>query len=277
MSNSVHAAREALGKRLREMRKDAGLTGRRLAFLAGWHESKVSKIETGDRSPTEADLRAYCAHTGTEAQLPDLVATLRNIEAAYLEWRRTLHTGTGRRQQTSVTLAEQTKITRIFEPVIIPGILQITEYAEAVLRKGVEFYRIPDDVEQGIAKRLERQQFLYRGDHRFHVVIAEQALATTVGNDAIMVAQLDRLLAAMGLPRLRLGIIPARTEFPMQLTNFAMFDDRMVLAEVVTAELRITQPREIALYSKMFAQLAERAHYGAAARELIMAELNSRR
>ncbi len=244
--------------------------------MAGWHESKVSKIETGDRSPTEADLRAYCTHTGTEAQLPDLVATLRNVEAAYLEWRRTLHTGTRRRQHASVTLAEQTKIMRVFEPVIIPGILQIAEYAEAVLRKGVEFYRIPDDVEQGIAKRMERQRFLYRGDHRFHVLIAEQALATTVGSDTVMVGQLDRLLAAMGLPRLRLGVIPARTEFPMQLTNFTMFDDRMVLAEVVTAELTITQPREIALYGKMFAELSERARYGVAAREMIVAELNRR-
>lgn len=76
---------------------------------------------------------------------------------------------------------------------------------------------------------------------------------------------------------MQLGIIPARTEFPMQLTNFTMFDDRMVLAEVVSAELTITQPREIALYGKMFDQLSERARYGAAARELIVAELNRRR
>ncbi|BDT97192.1 hypothetical protein IFM12276_02210 [Nocardia sputorum] len=34
-----------------------------------------TKIETGDRSPTEAHLRAYCRHTGNDAQLPDQPTT----------------------------------------------------------------------------------------------------------------------------------------------------------------------------------------------------------
>ncbi|WP_434085606.1 helix-turn-helix domain-containing protein [Nocardia sputorum] len=71
MTNSVHEARQALGATLRGLRRDAGLSGRQLASLAGWHESVVSKIEIGDRSPTEAHLRAYCRHTGNDDQLPD--------------------------------------------------------------------------------------------------------------------------------------------------------------------------------------------------------------
>ncbi|WP_425315850.1 helix-turn-helix domain-containing protein [Streptomyces olivoreticuli] len=41
-SSSVRQARQALGQRLREIRKDSGLTARALAALAGWHESKCS-------------------------------------------------------------------------------------------------------------------------------------------------------------------------------------------------------------------------------------------
>lgn len=163
MTSSVHEQRQALGQRLREIRKDAGLSGRQLAALAGWHESLVSKIETGNRTPTEAQLRAYCTHTGTESQLPDLVATVRNIESAYLEFKRLLHAGTKRRQQQSVTLAEQTKVMRIYEPVLIPGMLQTADYAAAVLRRVTEFYRIPDDVDQGVSKRLEQQKGLLHG------------------------------------------------------------------------------------------------------------------
>ena len=50
-------ARAALGQRLRDVRADAGLTGRELAALAGWHYTKVSKIEHGTTMPTEADLK----------------------------------------------------------------------------------------------------------------------------------------------------------------------------------------------------------------------------
>ncbi|MGW5385499.1 helix-turn-helix domain-containing protein [Nocardia sp. NPDC003963] len=277
MTDSVHDQRVALGKRLREMRKDAGLTGRRLAELAGWHESKVSKIETGDRSPTEKDLHQYCSHSGTGDQLPDLVATVRNIEAAYLEWRRVLNAGTRRRQERSISLAEQTRLMRIFDPMLIPGMIQTSEYARAVLRRGVEFYRIPDDVDQGVSKRLERQQVLYRGDHRFHILIAEQALSTTVGGQSVMIGQLDRLLAVIGLPRVLLGIVPSAAEWRAPATNFVMFDDRMVLVEAISAELTITQPREIALYQRAFETLAGQSVTGTAARDLIRAALERRR
>ncbi|WP_063036983.1 helix-turn-helix domain-containing protein [Nocardia pseudovaccinii] len=269
MTNSVHEQREALGKRLREIRKDAGLTGRQLAALAGWHESLVSKIETGHRTPTEAQLRAYCAHTDTKGQLSDLVATVRNIESAYLEYKRLLYTGTKRRQQQSVTLAEQAKLMRIYEPVLIPGMLQTAEYAEAVLRRVTEFYRIPNDVDQGVSKRLEQQKVLYRGNHRFHILITEQSLSTTVGNDEVMIGQLDRLLAVMGLPRMLFGVVPSDAEWLTPATNFVMFDDRMVMVEAITAELTITQPREIALYARAFETLAGQAVTGKDARALV--------
>ncbi|MGQ4597362.1 Scr1 family TA system antitoxin-like transcriptional regulator [Nocardia sp. R6R-6] len=274
MTNSVHEQREALGKRLREIRKDAGLTGRRLAALAGWHESKVSKLETGDRSPSEQDLRAYCAHTGTKDQLTDLVATVRNIESAYVEYKRLLHTGTKRRQQQSVTLAEQTKLMRFYEPVLIPGILQTAEYAEAVLSRVTEFYRIPNDVDEGVSKRLEQQKVLYQSDHRFHILITEQSLSTTVGDAEVMVGQLDRLLAVMGLPRMLFGVVPSDAEWLTPATNFVMFDDRMVLVEAITAELKITQPREIALYARAFEILAAQSVTGKAARALVAAALD---
>ncbi|MFF3224127.1 helix-turn-helix domain-containing protein [Nocardia suismassiliense] len=276
MTSSVHQARQALGQTLRGLRRDAGLSGRQLASLAGWHESTVSKIETGDRSPTEDQLRAYCIHTGNEEQLPDLIATLRNVEATYLEWRRVLGTGTKRRQNQAVKLAEASRLMRIFQPHIIPGILQTAEYAAAVLRRYVDFYHVPDDVEEGVAKRLERQQLLYKGDHRFHILIAEQALHTTVGADSEMLGQLDRLLAVIGLPRVRLGVVPTAAELPMQITNFVMFDDRLVLVETVAAELSVTQPREIAVYGRVFEILSGQSVTGEAARGLVRRAMETR-
>lgn len=52
-----------------------------------------------------------------------------------------------------------------------------------------------------------------------------------------------------------------------------MFDDRVVHVETVSAELAITQPREVSLYTKTFQELSKSAVYGQAAKELIDARL----
>jgi transcriptional regulator with XRE-family HTH domain len=269
LTGAVHQAREALGHRLRELRREARLTGRQLATLAGWPNSKVSKIEYGKQTPTEDDVRVWCAHCGADDHVADLVATVRHIEAMYVEWRRMLGTGTRRRQLASVRLEAQTRLFRWYEPVLVPGILHTAEYAAAVLRQVIDFYGIPDDLTAGVAARMERQQILYRGDHRFHFVLAEQALRTMVADTTVMSGQLDRLLTVLSLPRLSLGILPAGSAYQVPTNQFIMFDDRMVHVETVSAELTITQPREIALYARAFQELSKAAVYGAAARDLI--------
>ena len=277
MASSIHQAREALGHQLRDIRKDAGLTGRELANLAGWHSSKVSKIEYGKQTPSEDDIHVWCRHTNASDQVVDLIAAVRNIEAMYIEWRRMLGTGTRRRQQVSRTLEANTRLMRWYEPLLVPGILQTVEYAEAVMRRVIEFYDIPDDLDAGVAERLERQQSLYRGNHRFHFVIAQQALLTTVGDDNVMIGQLDRMLAVMSLPRVTLGILPALAAYRVPTNQFIMFDNRLVHVETVSAELTIKQPREIALYAKTFQELTNLAVIGDAARVLISSALHLRR
>ncbi|WP_245552256.1 helix-turn-helix domain-containing protein [Nocardia aobensis] len=277
VTDSLDQAREALGARLRELRSDAGLTGTELARLAGWHQTKVSKIEYGKTKPTETDIRTWCVLTASQDQIPELTATLRNLEAAWLEWRRVLGTGTKLRQQASIKWEAETAVLRVYHPFLVPGLLQTAEYAENVLRSVVEFQRVPNDIEAGVSKRMERQQILYRRNHRFHFVIAEQALRTTVGDNRIMVGQLDRLLAVIGMPRVLVGIVPAEASYAVSMTNFALFDDKRVMVETVTAELTITQPREIAQYGRAFDILAGQSVTSSAARALIRKALESRR
>ncbi|GAB4052706.1 helix-turn-helix domain-containing protein [Catellatospora paridis] len=54
-SSSSQEALRALGLRLRELRQDAGLTGRDLCRATGWLPSKVSKIENGRQTPSHED------------------------------------------------------------------------------------------------------------------------------------------------------------------------------------------------------------------------------
>ncbi|WP_433758821.1 helix-turn-helix domain-containing protein [Nocardia sp. CA-135398] len=272
----VDDAREALGARLRELRRRSGITGRRLASLSGWHPSKVSKIEYGRIKPSESDIRAYCDHANAADQLEDLLATLYNIDTAYLEWRRILATGVKRRQQKSVKLEAEANNLRVYTTQVVPGLLQTAEYAESILRRHVEFYRVPDDVEEGVSKRMDRQRILYQREHRFHFLISEQSLFTTVGNDDVMRGQLDRLASIIGMPRITIGIIPAIAEALIVSNSFVMFDNRMVMVESTAAELTITQPREVAIYGRAFDVLAGQSVTGETARELIRKALERR-
>ncbi|WP_433566675.1 DUF5753 domain-containing protein [Nocardia sp. CA-151230] len=193
-----------------------------------------------------------------------------------MEMRRVLSGGTGRSQDVLVRLAERTRLSRIYQNVLIPGILQTPECARAILEWSITRHGLTDDIDTGVAKRTERQQILYHGDRQFHILLAEQALLTTISSDSVMIGQLDRLLVAIRLPRVTVGIIPVTAEIPQQTTNFAMFDDRMTTVETITAELTITRPREISTYGRTFDMLAELSVTGDAA-ALILAAVERRR
>jgi transcriptional regulator with XRE-family HTH domain len=82
-SSSARDAQQALGARLREIRQDAGLTGRALAAATGQHFTRVSKIEHGGQAPSDRDIRDWCRACGAENQVQDLIATARAVQSAY--------------------------------------------------------------------------------------------------------------------------------------------------------------------------------------------------
>lgn len=274
MSASVEQARRALGARLREIRKDAGLTARAFASSAGWHYTKVSKLENGARTPSQADIREWCRIGGAPEQAPDLIAAARDIETAYAEWRRQLRAGMRRSQAARLPVYERTRLFRLYEPALIPGILQTAQYAAAIIKSFLEFTQAATDLDEAVAARMEWQKIIY-GDREFRVILEEQALRTRVGGPDVMSGQLDRLLAVMSLPRMSLSVIPLGAERKiMPSGGFLIFDDEMVQAETVSAELTVTEPQEIALYARRFALLRQSAVSGREARGLIQRALS---
>jgi transcriptional regulator with XRE-family HTH domain len=269
-SATAQQALDALAARLREIRKDAELTARQVAQAAGWHESKCSRIEHARTTPSPADIRVWCAICGVPDQAADLTATVRSIESMYVEWRRMIRSGMRRLQEAPLPLYERTRQFRIYEPGVIPGLFQTAEYARARMGRIVEFNGIPDDLDTAVAARLERQRVLRRGDHKFAVVLEEWALRSRIGSTAMMAGQLAHLRQASTLPAVGLGIIPVSAARTMWSSpGFWIFDESRVLIETPAAELAITQPRQIAIYLRTFAELAAMAVYGSQARELI--------
>jgi hypothetical protein len=187
----------------------------------------------------------------------------------YAEWRRHARAGLKHLQESYVPLYEQTGLFRVYENSVIPGLLNTAGYAAATLRFWAGLLDLPD-TDAAVAARMERQNILYSRTRSFQFVIEEQSLRTRIGGAEIMAEQLDRLLALMSLPTVRLGIIPAAGERQGRANcNFWMYDDALVQVETVSARLDITQPAEIILYAQVFELLQRSAVYGPAARALI--------
>ena len=269
MTNEVQQAREALGCRLGDIRRDARVSGRQLAALSGWHFTKVSKIEHGRSTPSDADIELWCFHCGAESQIADLTAAARGIEKMYIELRRLLRAGTARYQQELLEEESRTRHFRIFDPAIVPGALQTPGYAAVRLSEFADMVGIPADVPAAVAVRMERARLLLSGERLFHVVLGERALGAGLADRDVMEGQLRHLLEVSRLPRLRLGVLPARVRRYMTFGGFWMFDDREAQMETYSAAVRITQPSEIALYAKVFEHYSRRAVYGQQARDLI--------
>ncbi len=270
MTTPVQQAREALGARLREMRKDARLSGRALASALAWHFTKVSKLENGDRSPSEDDIRAWCAACGQDDQVPELIATVRHVASVHHEYRRQMQAGMKHMTESSVPLYEATSLFRIYDTTVVPGLFTTAEYAAALFRWWQSFMGLKDDVDAAVEARMERQRVLYTGDRQFRVVMEEQVLRTRVGDTDVMAGQLDRLMAVMSLPRVSIGVIPAGGKrHALTQGSFWMFDDGRVRVETVSESLNITQPRDIALYARVFELLQQSAVHGREARQLI--------
>ncbi|WP_169811196.1 Scr1 family TA system antitoxin-like transcriptional regulator, partial [Nocardia amamiensis] len=136
---AVNDAKRDLGARLRELRRAARLNGQQLAGLAGWHPAKVSRVERGHQIPSEDDIRAWCELTGAVLHIPDLIASVRNVRAAYLEWQRIAASGLTRRQQQSLEIEGAARLVRGWENELVPGLLQTEPYARAVLSVCIDF------------------------------------------------------------------------------------------------------------------------------------------
>ncbi|MEU1508743.1 helix-turn-helix transcriptional regulator [Kitasatospora sp. NPDC005748] len=269
-SSAAQAARRAVAARLRELMLDAGLNGQRLAARCGWHESKTSRILNGRKAPSEDDIRAWCAACGAGDQVPDLIATARAVDSMYLEWRRRHRGGLARTQEQSLGLHEKTALLRVYASNVVPGFLQTPAYATALLTGITRFKGYTDDISDAVAARVARGRFLYGGGHRFVVVLEESVLRYRIGDRIAMTGQLRHLLAMMPLPSLSLGIVPFAAERAVwPLEAFYLFDTAGCSVETLTAEISITQPRELADYAKAFAELSRMAVRGDAARVLI--------
>lgn len=269
--SSVQQARQILAARLVELQKDAGIrTSRKMAERLGWQESKVSRIVNAVTPPSEQDVTAWCAACDAPDEAAGLISALRLAAGAYVEWRRMERHGLRASQEAVAPLYERTRLFRFYSSCVLPGLTQTAGYTEAVLRN-VQIRRgLADDLDEAVQVRMDRQRILDDLNRSFVFVLEEPVLRSIVGDEAMMAEQLGHLLRLATRPNVRLGIVPwtrRRAQPPAEM--FFIHDSAEVAVELVSAYLTITQPKEIALYTRAFDELSELAVFGPGIRKPI--------
>lgn len=270
MSTDFQSARIALGARLRELRVEAGLSGKELAERLAWQRSKVSRLETGKQTASAADLMAWAAAVGAPGQGPDLESRRRGLESQQRSWRRQLSAGHRPVQDRYVVEYQRTATMRGYEATVIPGLFQTPQYARHLLVQNAALMRSPRDTDEAVAARMRRQEVLYEVGKLFHVLIWEGALHALICPREVMAGQLDRLVGLIGMSTVELGLVPLGASMPLTPKHgFWIFDEERVIVETINTELQYDAVDDVALYGRVWDQLAEAAVYGPRAHRLI--------
>lgn len=179
------------GSEVRLERDRAGMSREDLGLAARCGYSLVAKIESGARVPpmafAETCDRVFPYSQGRFVRMWPMV-----LRYAFPPWFRQY-----------VELEWTATAVRMYQPQLVPGLVQTPAYARAVLRAGR-----PDNLEDLVTARMERQRILTREKPaRLWLVINESVLRTTVGDRSVMKEQLIRLRDLAETPAHRVQII----------------------------------------------------------------------
>ncbi|MGW8688010.1 helix-turn-helix domain-containing protein [Streptomyces sp. NPDC055817] len=267
MSTDFQQARTALGARLKELR--AGVSQRVLAERLGWPQSKVSKLEGGRQTATLEDLAAWAQATEHPTAADELAARLQGIESHSRSWRRQLRAGHKPVQDALSVEYDRSTVLRAWEGAMVVG-LQTPDYARAVFAHYAELHQSPRDLDDAVRARVKRQEMLYQPGRIFHIVMWEAALHAGVAAPHVLAAQLDRLVGAIGLDTVKLGIVPLGGGLVVPPANgFWLYDDRLAIVEDWHAEQWLDDSYSVSLYRRVWDSLSASAVYGSQAHRVI--------
>lgn len=252
--------RDELSRLLRELRRKSGMNGRDTAMLVGFSQSKLSKIENGMLLPAFADVDALLGTLGADAEQRDQVLdVLRLLREETDSARVILQRGAFRQQQKIARLEADTTVQRGFDLGAVIGLLQTPDYMRRIFGRRMT----AADREKAVTARLERRHVLDDAGRTFRFVMTEGALRWRAGPASMMAAQLDHVADVSRWPNVRVGVIPWTTEahvFPGH--DFHIYDERAVITATETATALIEDPRDIAVYLDLFAELERLADVG---------------
>jgi len=198
--------RMVLGKRLRQLREQAGVSfedAARAIEVTALTVRRIEKAEVGLRIPYVREL----LHTYgvPAAEIDDFLALAR--EANQPGWWYKYRDVLPEWFSAYVSLESEASVIRLYEPHYVPGLLQTRDYATALMRVGFP-NESKEDIARRVALRVKRQDLLAKPDApAIWAVLDETVLRRPVGGAEVMRAQIDRLHEVLDMPKVRIQIM----------------------------------------------------------------------
>jgi len=262
-----------LGGTLRRFRRERRITGTELASSIGVTQGTISKIERGLLVP-DLDFLSKFAHSlrlakGDAAALMRLAGVVPNgvtpesvlqylpVDFVQADW--------AERRQETIAMAEA-KSTRIgvFNPLLVPGLLQTESYARHVIHAAGA--RTPSSIERTVRARLRRQRILHSSRKSVTFIVTEAALLARIAPVDVLVEQIHHLQEVAASDHVRIGLIPSTESLTVVPPPAFYLLDRRVYIELPHGDLwLLTRSHAYEIYEGLFRVLGGHAVTGASA------------
>ncbi|MEU6993120.1 helix-turn-helix transcriptional regulator [Streptomyces sp. NPDC046465] len=266
--------RRRLGQELRRLRELKGMTAEEVAERLLVSQSKISRLENGRRSISQRDVRDLCGvYEVEDHRVVDSLMQMAKDSRQQGWW----HSFGDIPYSVYIGLETDAASLRVYDPQVVPGLLQTRAYAEALIT-GALPETTPTDIEKRVQVRMRRQDRVAATDSplRLWTVLDESALRRVVGSRHLMRDQLEHLVEQSQLPHVTVQVIPfemgahpglngqyAILEFPDAA------DSSVVYIEGVTSDLYLEKANDVQQYSVMYEHLRAQALNVEQSRQLI--------
>ncbi|MFI6940412.1 helix-turn-helix domain-containing protein [Streptomyces sp. NPDC050418] len=256
--------RRRLGQELRRLRELKGMTAEEVAERLLVSQSKISRLENGRRSISQRDVRDLCGvYEVEDVRIVDSLMQMAKDSRQQGWW----HAFGDIPYSVYIGLETDAASLRVYDPQVVPGLLQTRGYAEALITGALPETQ-PTDIDKRVQVRVRRQERIQAAENplRLWTVLDEAALRRMVGNKQLMIEQLEHLVEMSQLPHVTVQVIPfemgahpgvngqyAILEFPDTA------DSSVVYIEGVTSDLYLEKANDVHKYSVMYEHLRAQA------------------
>ncbi len=189
---------------LRELRLKRGVSCRDVSEAIGVSESKISRMETGERGLYADDVAAILGFLRAPLQLrQELVALVRDGQTR--NWHEIQRGNLPGNWSNLIRFESEATALRNYEPLVVPGLAQTPEYSR-ILLSGLLDDVSEQELEALVATRMSRQVVL--GRTSVHLMVEESALRKHFGDLGMLRDQLSHLLALGQRRRVTLQVVP---------------------------------------------------------------------
>ncbi|WP_344598802.1 helix-turn-helix transcriptional regulator [Actinomadura vinacea] len=251
-----------LARQLREARKHSGMSMEAAAAALGWSRPKLVRFETAKTRPRPADVAAMLdLYGGGDAIKLALVQLAKDIRKRGW-WAAFNDVLTG----SFAELEDDAVRIRTWQVQFVPGLLQISDYALALIRIGS-----PEQSEAVHLRRLQarmaRRTILERQEGSSLAVILDEAvLRRPVGGPEVMARQLDALVNESKKSNISLRVLPAASgehagmDGPFVVLSFeGALDPDVVYLEGMGGEIYVEDVGQVNRCNVRFDRISDQA------------------